>query len=139
MLYLVHKEALKLEKIIIFDVITRRYGGPHYLGALLKQESGMVKARRFDEHLEYVYRHMDEAFASFNALAKSILELKMDPLTLSKNKNNIHYLQDDKIVRCASRAKLLNDDTFKLDFICSKIESKLFYLKTDENKETSYM
>jgi hypothetical protein len=33
----------------------------------------------------------------------------------------------------------LNDDVFKLDFIRSKIGNRLFYMRTDDEKETAYM
>ena len=101
----------------------------------------------------------------------------MNPQTFFKNKSNIYYLEDGKIVRCfvskvddagytlqhfddkrtevfcahgeervfyksvrsASKAKIFNDDPFKLDFVCSKIGSKLFYMRIDHEKETAFM
>ncbi len=44
-----------------------------------------------------------------------------------------------KNVRSASKAKLFNDDAFKLDFVRSKIGSKLFYMRIDHEKETAFM
>jgi hypothetical protein len=44
-----------------------------------------------------------------------------------------------KSVRNATKAKLFNDDLFKLDFIRSKVGSSVSYLMADHEKETAHM
>jgi hypothetical protein len=170
LLYLIRKDVWKFEKVIVAKITPQKHGGPHYFGAILRPTSGVHMAHIFDDSYEFVYKNMDEALVAFNTLAKTDFELTMDPLTLSKKKTNVYYLEDNMVVRCfvsevndhgytlehfdeehtkifcthgeervfyknvrsASRAKLLNDDIFKLDFIREKVGRKLFYLKEDD-------
>jgi hypothetical protein len=57
--YAIDKADLKLEKLLVFKVIHRRYGRPLYLACLFKNIDGIVRARRFDDNSDYIYRHMD--------------------------------------------------------------------------------